>query len=257
LTYIQKVVIGNATLYQGEVLQVLPLVPVADLVIADPPYGIGESKKRNTNRAHNVPVCAKNRKGTFVPSTDYGDFDWDKNPPTAEEVEATIAAGTNCIIWGANHIGMPPASKWLCWDKLNSGDFADCELAWSNLPGAVRIFRHMWNGFLRDSESGSPRVHPTQKPIALMGWCIEQAGTPESIGEPWMGSAPAGCAAMSLGLSYWGIERDSRNFDIACKRIEQAHAQGQLFAPVAPKPEQALLCLATPGQAQGDDHGTN
>lgn len=229
MTYTQKVTIGDAVLYQGEVLQVLPLMPFADLVIADPPYGIGESGRKNLSRER----LAKPR--------DYGNYEWDDKTPDAEEMALCIAAGRQCIVWGANHIGMPPASKWLCWDKLNSGDFADCELAWTNLPGAVRIFRHMWNGMLRDSERDTPRVHPTQKPIALMGWCIEQAGKPKSIGEPWMGSAPAGCAAMALGLPYWGIERDPRNFDIACKRIEQAHAQGQLFAPEQPKQEQMTL----------------
>ena len=222
-------------------MDVLPFMRIVDLIIADPPYGIGESNKKNNNRAHNVPVCKKNRKGTFVPANDYGDYEWDKEPPGAEEISAIINTGRYCIMWGANHIGMPAASKWLCWDKLNSGDFADCELAWSNLPGAVRIFRHMWNGFLRDSERNTPRVHPTQKPIALMAWCIAQAGKPQSIGEPWMGSAPAGCAAVALGLPYWGIERDPGNFAIACKRIEQAYAQGQLFEPVKTKQEQFSL----------------
>lgn len=230
MSYQQKVVIGDATLYQGEVLQVLPLLPPVDLVIADPPYGIGEANKNHKSR---------NR---LASSPDYGKSDWDDAPATTEELDAAIAAGKHCVIWGANHFGMRAASQWLVWDKLNgTNDFADCELAWSNIPSAVRIFRHMWVGMLRDSERDTPRVHPTQKPIALMGWCIEQARKPQSIGEPWMGSAPAGCAAMALGLSYWGIERDSRNFDIACKRIEQAHAQGQLFAPAQPKPEQMNL----------------
>jgi DNA modification methylase len=242
MSYVQKVVIGDATLYQGEVLQVLPLMAVADLVIADPPYGIGESGRKNASRGKPFgKVDGKNTRGTEIAPRDYGAFTWDDKPPTAQEMAAAIASGKNCILWGANHIGMPPASKWLCWDKLNSGDFADCELAWTNLPGAVRIFRHMWNGMLRDSERDTPRVHPTQKPIALMGWCIEQAGKPQSIGEPWMGSAPAGCAAVALGLPYWGIERDPGNFAKAVKRIEKAHEQGQLFAPVRQKQEQEAL----------------
>lgn len=234
MTYVQKVVIGDATLYQGEVLQVLPMLPPVDLVIADPPYGIGEARANHKSRN-------RVRGGKAIISTDYGKSDWDDKTPEPTEIDAMLAAGKNCIVWGANHIGMPSASKWLCWDKLNSGDFADCELAWTNLPGAVRIFRHMWNGMLRDSERDTPRVHPTQKPIALMAWCIEQAGKPQSIGEPWMGSAPAGCAAVALGLPYWGIERDPGNFAKAVKRIEQAHAQGQLFAPARQKQEQEAL----------------
>jgi DNA modification methylase len=236
---VNPVVIGNATLYLGAVADILPTLQ-ADLVIADPPYGIGESSLRNKTRGKPFGSRrdSKNTRGTYVAPREYGAYAWDEAPATDEELDAAIGAGTGCIIWGANHFGMPASAKWLVWDKLNSGDFADCELAWSNLPGAVRMFRHMWNGMLRDSERDTPRVHPTQKPIALMAWCIQQAGAPLTVGEPWMGSAPAGCAAMRLGLQWWGIERDPRNFDIACRRIEQAQKQAPLFpheAPPAPQ----------------------
>ena len=232
----EKVVIGNATLYHGDCREVLPTLR-ADLVIADPPYGVGESSQRNATRGKPFGSRrdAKNTRGTYVPPVDYGDFSWDEQPAAQDELAAAIAAGDNCIVWGGNHFGLPPATKWLVWDKLNSGDFADCELAWTNLPGAVRIFRHMWNGMLRASERDSPRVHPTQKPIALMAWCLEQVGC-ASVGEPWMGSAPAGCAAVSRGLQWWGIERDRRNFDIACERIARAQAQGTLL-PAEPERE--------------------
>lgn len=234
----QPVVIGNATLYLGEVLDILPSLQ-ADLVIADPPYGVGESSKRNATRGKPFGSRrdAKNTRGTYVPPRDYGAFSWDEKPASPEELQAAIGAGTNCIVWGGNHFGLPAASKWLVWDKLNSGDFADCELAWSNLPGAVRIFRHMWNGMLRDSERDTPRVHPTQKPVALMAWCIEQAA-PATVGEPWMGSAPAGVACVQLGLPWWGIERDPRNFDIACRRIEDAQRQAPLIPHETPRAEQ-------------------
>jgi len=242
MTYIQKVVIGDAVLYQGDVLDLLPSLQ-ADLVIADPPYGVGESGRRNASRRKpfGSRKDAKNTRGTYVAPVDYGDFTWDEKPASPEELDACINAGAKCVIWGANHFGMAAASKWLVWDKMNSGDFADCELAWTNMGGAVRMFRHMWNGMLRDSERDTPRVHPTQKPIALMAWCLDQMPAAAVIGEPWMGSAPAGCAAVKRGLKWWGIERAPRNFDIACKRIEQAYAQGQLFEPERAKQIQEAL----------------
>jgi site-specific DNA-methyltransferase (adenine-specific)/modification methylase len=133
------------------------------------------------------------------------------------------------ILWGGNYYDMPASAKWLVWDKQNSGDFADCELAWTNIPGAARVFRHMWNGMLRASERG-PRVHPTQKPIALMRWCLEQAKDPRSVVDPCMGSGPVGIACAEKGIAYYGIERERKYFDIACERIDNAYRQAKLFA---------------------------
>lgn len=237
---VRREVIGDATLYLGAVADVIPSLK-ADLIIADPPYGIGESGRKNATRGKpfgSKSCGVKNTRATAIAPRNYGDFSWDEEPPTQDELAAVLAASKHTIIWGANHFGMPAASKWLVWDKLNSGDFADCEIAWTNIPGAVRIFRHMWNGMLRDSERATPRVHPTQKPIALMGWCLDQVPSARVIGEPWMGSAPAGCAAVARGLTWWGIEKDAKNFDIACRRIEQAAKQGQLFEPAQQVAEQ-------------------
>jgi DNA modification methylase len=125
-------------------------------------------------------------------------------------------------MWGGNYYNLPPSSCWLVWDKENTGDFADCELAWTNLPKAVRIFRHMWNGFLRASERDTRRVHPAQKPVVLMKWCIEQAGSVRSIIDPFMGSSPVGVAAVQAGIEYVGIEIDPYMFEIAHRRIEDA-----------------------------------
>jgi DNA modification methylase len=215
---IEPVVIGNATLYCGDMLQVLPNLSKADLCIADPPYGIGESNAKAASR------------GKLADPIDYGDFDWDNEPASPEQIAITIAAASKCIIWGGNYFNLPPASCWFVWDKLNgSNDFADCELAWTNLPMAVRQFRHMWNGMLRDSERNEPRVHPTQKPIALMKWCISKCKEkPAVVVDPFMGSAPVGIACMDMGIQYIGIEKMPSNFDIACKRIEAAQQQLKL-----------------------------
>ncbi len=218
--------IGNATLYLGDCLEILPSLPLADIVIADPPYGIGESSKKNASRGKpfGSRVDGKNTRGTFVPPSDYDD-----EPLDDARLRAILGAGRRSIIWGGNYYPLPPSSKWLVWDKDNSGDFADCELAWTNLPGAVRLFRHMWNGMLRASERGK-RYHPTQKPVALMRWCLLQAGSPKSVIDPCMGSAPVGVACAEVGISYFGIERDERYIDVACERIENAQRQEKLFA---------------------------
>jgi site-specific DNA-methyltransferase (adenine-specific)/modification methylase len=223
----KPVIIGDATLYLGDCMEVLPLIGNADVVITDPPYGIGESSKNHKSRN-------RVKGGKAIISPDYGTSDWDDKPPSFDLLQAVIGAAPHAVLWGGNYFMVPPSSKWLVWDKLNSGDFADCELAWTNLPGAVRTIRHMWNGMMRDSERGTPRVHPTQKPVAVMAWCIEQCGACEMILDPFMGSGTTGVAAIQLGRKFIGIERDERYFEIACKRIEQAVAQGRLFAPPAP-----------------------
>lgn len=228
----EPVIIGDATLYLGDCLDVMQCLQVVGAVITDPPYGIGESHRKNATRGKpfGSRVDAKNTRGTYVQPTDYGTYEWDHHPASPEQISACLTAAPKAIIWGGNYFSLPPAPKWLVWDKENSGDFADCELAWTNLPGAVRIFRHMWNGMLRASERGTPRVHPTQKPIALMEWCITQLGDAEVIADPFMGSGTTGVACANLGRKFIGIEIEKRYFDIACERIEAAYAQLRLFA---------------------------
>ena len=163
-------------------------------------------------------------------SPDYDQSEWDAAPPSADVLNMVIEAADRSILWGGNYFGLPPASKWLVWDKINSGDFADCELAWTNLPGAVRMIKHMWNGMLRDGEErGQQRVHPTQKPVAVMAWCIEQAVYPATILDPFMGSGSTGVAAVRMGRQFIGIERERKYFEIACKRIEDAQRQASLL----------------------------
>ena len=229
------VIIGDCQLYLGDCRDILPTLPKVDCVLTDPPYGIGaaSSKFYGTTK----------RKNSFAAPIDYGHSEWDSVSINADEVSALVGAGDTVIMWGGNYFDLPPSSCWFVWDKVNDGTaFADCELAWSNMPKAVRIFRHQWAGMMRASERGSQRTHPTQKPIALMRWCIEQAGNPQTILDPFMGSGTTGVAAVQMGRSFIGIERESKYFDIACKRIEQAYAQGDFFvAPPKAKQEQVSL----------------
>ncbi len=130
------------------------------------------------------------------------------------------------VLWGANHYAsrLPDSPAWLIWDKRDgicSNDQADCEMAWTNLKKPARVFRHIWNGMLKDSERGESRVHPTQKPAALMAWCLEQAKVPSgaTVLDPFMGSGTTGIACLRTGRNFIGIEKDPAHFKTACERF--------------------------------------
>ena len=214
----RKEIIGAATLYCGDCREVLPTLPKVDLILTDPPYGIGEAAGKNKSR------------GKLAVAKDYGNDEWDNEPIDDELLGLTIAAGTNAIIFGGNYFNVPPSPCWLVWDKENgASDFADCELAWTNLQKAVRLKRFMWNGMLR-ANNEQRGDHPTQKPIGVMRWCIDQAGNPHTILDPFMGSGTTGVAAVQMGRRFIGIEREPKYFDIAVRRIEDAQRMTDMFA---------------------------
>ncbi len=217
-------VIGDATLYHGDCREILPTLGKVDAVVTDPPYGIGEAAGKNASRTN--AAAAK----------DYGNANWDDKPVSSDLIEMVRTAAKHVIIFGGNYYHCPPTSCWLVWDKLNTGDFADCELAWTNLPKAVRRLRYLWNGMLR--ANGEERGdHPTQKPIGVMKWAIQNLpNTAETILDPFMGSGTTGVACVNLNRKFIGIELEQSYFDIACRRIEQAYKQPRLFDE--PKPEQ-------------------
>lgn len=219
----EPVIIGNATLYLGDCRHILLTLGKVDAVVTDPPYGIGEAAGK-----------AKTR-GKLAKAIDYGDDDWDNQPIDDDLIASVRAAGRWQIIFGGNYYDCPATSCWLVWDKENgANDFADCELAWTNLPKAVRRIRYMWNGMLR--ANGEERGdHPTQKPIGVMKWAIGHLPEPnETILDPFMGSGTTGVAAVQMGKHFIGIEREPKYFDIACKRIEDAQRQGDMFIQALP-----------------------
>ena len=182
-------------IYHGDCREILPMLPKFDLNLTDPPYGVGEN-------AHRVASRTKAAK-----TTDYGSFDWDSEPASREEIDLSIASAKESIIWGGNYFHLPPSRGWLVWDKQNSGNFADAELAWTNLKMSVRIFRFMWNGMIRAGEwRDKPRVHPTQKPLELFCWCLKFAPEAKTMIDPFMGSGTALRAAKNIGISATGIE---------------------------------------------------
>ena len=213
-----KVEIGNATLYLGDCAEILPTLGHFDAVVTDPPYGIGEAKGRNKTR------------GKLAVSKDYGDDDWDNEPVTKQAIDLMRNLSKWQIIFGGNYFELPPTKCWLIWDKENGAtDFADAELAWTNLDKAVRLKRYMWHGMLRANKE--PRGdHPTQKPVGIMEWVISHLPIEtQTIIDPYMGSGTTGVACAKIGKSFVGIEREQKYFDVACKRIELAYAQPDMF----------------------------
>lgn len=224
----EKVVIGNATLYRGDCMEVLPTLPKVDAVITDPPYGINKDGQKRTTGGHG------GRK-------EYEFLGWDGERPPAELFGMILSAGRTHVIWGGNYFAdlLPPTMRWLVWDKGQRINQSDGELAWTSLQAALRICTMNRVEIMADGA-----VHPTQKPVRLMCWSIEQAGNPKSILDPFMGSGSTGVAAMQMGRSFIGIEREPSYFEIACRRIEQAQQQAQLFEPAAPAAEQTSLLEA-------------
>ena len=222
----KTVEIGDCTLHLGDCREILPELPKVDAVVTDPPYGIGEAAGKNRSR------------GALATAKDYGWSEWD-NCTAEDAVDMAIDKAKWSIVFGGNYYNLPPTSCLLVWDKLNgASDFADCEIAWTNLPKAVRLLRFLWNGMLR-GEKGE-RVHATQKPINVMKWCIEHLPPPnQTILDPFMGSGTTGVAAVKLGRKFIGIEIEPKYFDIACKRISDAYKQPDLFVEAEkPKAEQ-------------------
>jgi site-specific DNA-methyltransferase (adenine-specific)/modification methylase len=223
--------IGRATLYLADCRDILPTLPRVDLVCTDPPYGIGEAGGNAAKRQRKIGGSSK----ALADQREYAAFEWDNEPIDAELMAEIRQKGKWQIVFGGNYYDCPAAKCWLVWDKVNgNNDFADCELAWTNLPKAVRRIQYLWNGMLR--EKGAQRGdHPTQKPLEVMKWAIGHAPNSDTILDPFMGSGTTGVAAVQLGKSFIGIEREERYFEAACRRIREANGDdaGPLFGEAA------------------------
>jgi site-specific DNA-methyltransferase (adenine-specific) len=202
------VTIGNATLYLGDCLEVLASLPKVDAVIMDPPYGIGFAAQPTDYQ----------RKNGMTPK------EWDNQ--RAADIDLLRELGSVQIVWGGNYYDLPSTRGWLSWFKPDAPpSMAHFELAWTNQDRNARQIS------CSIAETNAERVgHPTQKPLKVMRWCIEQAGMPDLILDPFMGSGSTGVAAMQCGRRFIGVEIDHDYFRIACERIENAQRQERLFA---------------------------
>ena len=192
-----------------------------DLAIVDPPYGIGAGSKKFINRN-----TANERAEKF-----YKDNDWDKTRPPKEYFEELFRVSKNQIIWGGNYFVdlLRPARCFIVWDKMTGDNsYADCELALTSIDGNAKLFKKLWLGAHAQDADG--RFHPTQKPIALYEWLLNNyAKQGDKILDTHVGSASSLIACYNLGFEYVGFELDKDYYELATKRIEARMNQMDLF----------------------------
>jgi len=223
--------IGDATLYCGDCREILPTLPCVDAVVTDPPYGMALNTD-GTRFSGGHPDSQKRRSaGKAYPAIVGDDAPFDPAP---------FLGFQSVILWGLNHFSERlPQGGGLVWLKRNDdalGSFlSDAELGWEKGKTGVFCFRSYPQSMATD------RVHPTQKPVDLMEWCV--ARTRGIVLDPFMGSGTTGVACIKLGRKFIGIEIEPKYFDIACRRIEEAWKQPRLFKETPPAPEQGSLGL--------------
>jgi site-specific DNA-methyltransferase (adenine-specific) len=187
---------AGITIYHGDCREVLRELKSADLVVTDPPYGIflkgGKWGKKFGNG-----------------------LDWDKQP--AGNIEQVLEAGVEQIIWGGNYFSLPPSRGWLIWYKPDSvPSAADVELAWTSRDMNSKLITHSIA-----ATNGERVAHPTQKPLAVMKWCIAFFPEAQTILDPFAGSGTTLRAAKDLGRCAIGIEIEEKYCEIAAKRLSQ------------------------------------
>ena len=196
------------TIYHGDCRQIVPLLGRFDLLLTDPPYGIGKWSVNST--------------GGFMTKDEAKKLDWDASAPPPWLLHMLVDSCEKSIVWGGNYMGLPPSIRVLVWDKQNKGmHFAEAEVAWTNFTtGTTRIL----NLGIKGTEvfgSASEREHPTQKPLSLLHWCIQQAGDVQTILDPFAGSGTTGRAAKDMGKRAILIEREERYCEVAARRLSQ------------------------------------
>ena len=242
--YIRKEIIGDCELYLADCLEVDLNEFNIDAVITDPMYGnkydCTKNRSRNTTLKGTV-----GRENSLDPAWFYLNNSEEFNP-------LPWLGYKKVVLWGGNFFSsrLPSSTCWLVWDKkchTTSDNHSDCELAWTNLDGVVRRYFHLWRGLIREGRenaSNGQKLHPFQKPRALMRWCIDQCKLkPGSVVlDPYMGSATTGVACIDKGMKFVGVEKEEEVFNTACCRIEEAHrTKPRLFGSLSQKPEQQAL----------------
>jgi DNA modification methylase len=202
------VIIGDCHLFLGDCREILPHLPKVDLVLTDPPYGIGASA--GTGKYGRLKIESS------------GDLCWDSQVPDENTFNLVISAGVNKIIFGGNYFDLPPSRNFIIWDKgagFKARDFAECEMAWCSWDGNARLISYdpLANRDYKFKE------HPTQKPLRVIEWCLNLAPkTTSTVSDPFAGSGTTGVACVRMSKTFYGIEREPKYFDIMCERIEQA-----------------------------------
>lgn len=201
------------TLYHCAWQEIEGLAREADLVLADPPYGV----KLNTE-------YAKAQRSNAAASKNYPRIAGDDKPFDP----APFVDYPGVVLWGANYYAsrLPDRGSWLIWDKRDGGtpdDGADAELAWmAGVTGTVpRLFAHKWRGMIKASERDQRRVHPSQKPVELMGWCLSFFPAARFVFDPFCGSGPVLRACKDRGIRVIAAELVEEYCEIAAQRCHQ------------------------------------
>lgn len=222
------VIIGKASLYHGDCMEHLADLPdnSFDLAVCDPPYGIKQDGHRENNRSK----LAKSKK--------YHKALWSQKPPPAKYFSELRRVSRHQIIWGGNHLADLIGKRspcWLVWKKFTTGNFADCELAYTSFDTAVRLFEYPWNGMIQgfhgSKSKNEERIHPTQKPVALYEWIYANYAKPgQRILDTHMGSGSSVIAALNMGFEIVACELEQIHFADAVERIARSQQQERLFA---------------------------
>lgn len=225
----------GVTLYLGDCREILPKLGRFDAVVTDPPYGIGA--------ANGASGGGTDASGRYKRRPRQYEGTWDDDRPSLSTFSLLLESGHRHIIWGGNYFAdmLPQSGRWLFWDKLNSmPTYSDGEIAWTSMEGAsIKKFTRCNNG--QASNRDGERVHPTQKPVDVMMWCLGFLPAGQSIIDPFMGSGTTGVAAVKLGYRFTGIEIDPKFFDVACNRISDALKQPDMFvAKPSPAKQEAF-----------------
>lgn len=207
----------------ADCLDILKQLPdkCVDLVLTDPPYGISISKSGKVGGNNLAPV------------KDYGKKDWDNTIPEKEIFNNILRVSKHAIIFGGNYFieNLTNSSCWLVWNKLNTGNFADCELAWTNFDKAVRKYDFLYNGMIKDvSEREETRIHPTQKPVGLFMKILQDySNENDLVLDCFSGSGTTAIACHNLKRRFICVEKDPEYWKASCERLEQAQRQQMLF----------------------------
>ena len=224
----REVLAEGVELICGDCTEYLPTAPIFDACITDPPYGIDYGRSGGFSATHGWGQWREN-------------VAWDAERPSKETFELILSRSKVQVIWGGNYFTdyLPPSMQWLVWDK-GQRDFslADCEFAWTSQNKAARIFEYARGKALQDGKQ-----HPTQKPVELMSWCLDQLKPkPKTVLDPFMGSGTTAISCIKRGVSFTGIERDESYFEATLQRVSAALKQPDFFIdPPKPMKQEALL----------------
>ena len=222
----KEVLSDSVEIWLGDCREVLPMLGRVDAVVTDPPYGLGDKWKGGGNK---WPLRARD-------GLDKGGG-WDA--ATFDDLELMVSsAADDAIVWGGHLYRFPPRRGWLLWDKIvRSFSSGHCEMAWTTIDQPIRAFNYSHGALATEGKE-----HPTQKPIALMNWCLGFLPDARTILDPFMGSGTTGVACIRLGRRFIGVELDPRYFDIARRRLEAELEKPRLpFDEAAPQPTQEAL----------------